>query len=75
MKPRGHWWCERCQDVVHQRADETEPTRCQGCNRNSAVFIPDNPTPIQADVPASAESARAAFAAMHQVISKTTGTP
>ena len=74
MKPRGHWWCEQCQDVVHLRADETEPARCRGCNRDSAVFIPAA-RPRQPHKRANAETANAAFAAMHQAISGTPQTP
>lgn len=70
MKTRGHWFCERCQEVIHLRADETEPARCPGCNRDSAVFIPDTPAPMHSNLPASKETARSAFAVMRQALTE-----
>ena len=62
--PAGHWWCERCQEVVHVRVDQAEPARCQGCNRDSAVFIPDTPGPMHPEPPVDSETARELFKLM-----------
>lgn len=68
MKPHGHWWCERCQDVVFLRADETEPARCSACGRDSAVFIPDKPAPMNEEPPVSAETAKTRLAELRQTV-------
>ena len=66
MKSRGHWFCERCQEVIHLRADETEPARCPSCNRDSAVFIPA----LADSRPVTVEAGQTRFAELRQAITE-----
>lgn len=61
----GHWFCERCDDVVHlvRAAPATEsPAKCPVCHYRTAVWISYKPTPV------SDETAREWFARIRETI-------
>jgi hypothetical protein len=63
MKPALQFFCEKCDEAVSLRADAESIPRCPHCHRDGFVLVN---TP--AGAPVTPEVARAAFAAMHQII-------
>jgi hypothetical protein len=66
MKPTLHFFCEKCEESVHLRADADSIPPCPHCRRDSLVLVN---TPNGA--PVTAETAAAAFAAMRRAVEET----
>ncbi|HEV2327644.1 MAG TPA: hypothetical protein VGY56_02520 [Verrucomicrobiae bacterium] len=66
MKLSGHWFCERCDDVVHlvraAPAIVESPAQCPICHRRTAIWISYRPKPV------SDEIARQWFARIRETI-------
>lgn len=62
MKLSGHWFCDRCDDVVHLPASIESPAKCPVCHNRTAVWISYQPKPV------SDEIARQWFARIRETI-------
>jgi hypothetical protein len=62
MKLSGHWFCERCDDVVHLLASVESPVQCPVCHQPEAIWISYKPKPV------SDEVARQWFARIRETI-------
>jgi len=58
----GHWFCERCDDVVHLPASVDSPAKCPVCHQPTAIWISYQPKPV------SDETARQWFAQIRETI-------
>lgn len=64
MKPSGHWFCERCDDVVHLAASATV-AKCPVCHSPTIIWISEAAVRKH---PVSDETARQWFERMRQTI-------